>query len=100
MGKAKEVPRVQERDWVQELEDAQRVDSLPLQHYVNKLGSQQEFNAAEHAGIMGWITTDPVYALVDEGKIEYLDRGHGNKRYCIFPRACVINYLKSRCNHI
>ena len=110
MAKATQPPNVHQRDFLQEMEEAKVVTSLPMQHYVNKMGSKQEFPAPELAGILGWATTDPVYALVDSGEIEYIDRGttvydkdgwvKRHKRYCIFPRACVLALLKKLCNRI
>lgn len=111
MAKATQPPNVHQRDFLQEMEEAKVVTSLPMQHYVNKMGSKQEFTAPELAGILGWATTDPVYALVDAGEIEYIDRGKtvkdgktgkvlSHKRYCIFPRACVLALLKKLCNRI
>ena len=110
MAKATQPPNVHQRDFLQEMEEAKVVTSLPMQHYVNKMGSKQEFTAPELAGILGWATTDPVYALVDAGEIEYIDRGKTikdekndqvrHKRYCIFPRACVLALLKKLCNRI
>lgn len=110
MSKAKQPPAVTQRNWIQEMEEAKIVTSLPMQHYVNKMGSKQEFTAPELAGILGWATTDPVYALVDAGEVEYIDRGKTakdeatgevrHKRYCIFPRACVLSLLKKLCNRI
>lgn len=110
MSKSMPPPNVHQRDFLQEMEEAKIVTSLPMQHYVNKMGSKQEFTAPELAGILGWATTDPVYALVDSGEIEYIDRGTTvydkdgrvmrHKRYCIFPRACVLALLKKLCNRI
>lgn len=110
MSKSMPPPNVHQRDFLQEMEEAKVVTSLPMQHYVNKMGSKQEFTAPELAGILGWATTDPVYALVDAGEIEYIDRGKTvrdektdqvrHKRYCIFPRACVLALLKKLCNRI
>ena len=111
MSKARNPARVQERDFLQEMEEAKVVTSLPMQHYVNKMGTKQEFNAPELAGILGWATTDPVYAMVDSGEIEYIDRGSTirdektgkvirHKRYCVFPRACVLTLLKKLCNRV
>ena len=110
MSKSMPPPNVHQRDFLQEMEEAKIVTSLPMQHYVNKMGSKQEFTAPELAGILGWATTDPVYALVDSGEIEYIDRGKTvydkdgcvvrHKRYCIFPRACVLALLKKLCNRI
>ena len=98
MSKAKQPPAVTQRNWVLEMEEAGVVTSMPMQHFVNKMGEQREFTAVELAGILGFRTTDPVYALVDSGSVEYLDRGKHGKRYCIFPRACVLALLKKLCN--
>ena len=110
MSKAKQPPAVTQRNWVLEMEEAGIVTSMPMQHYVNKMGEQLEFTAVELAGILGFRTTDPVYALVDSGEIEYIDRGTTvydkdgwelrHKRYCIFPRSCVLKYLKKICNRV
>lgn len=110
MSRATPPPRAQQRDFIQEMEEAKVVTSMPMQHYVNKMGSKIEFTAPELAGILGMQTTDPVYRLVDSGEIEYVDRGATirddkgkvvrHKRYCIFPRACVLKYLKTICNRV
>lgn len=111
MSKSTPPPTVHQRDYLQEMEEAKIVTSLPMQHYVNKMGSKMEYTAPELAGVLGYTTTDPVYALVDAGEIEYIDRGTTvydkdtgkvikHKRYCIFPRACVLSLLKKLCNRI
>jgi len=87
-----------QRDWVQEIEDAKVVVSMPMQYYVNKMGSQQEFTAAEVAGVLGFATSDPVYALIDSGRLEGLNRGSRTKRYYVVPRPCLLTYIKRHCN--
>lgn len=96
MGSAKIVNN-RERDWVQEMEEAKIVTSMPMQFYVNKMGAKNEFTAAEVAGIFGLVTTDPVYAAVDSGELEGFNRGSKTKRYYIFPRPCVLRFLQKRC---
>ena len=54
-----------QRDWVLELEEAGKVTSLEMQHYVRKMKTQLEFNAAELAGILGYkkAEDDPYYNI-------------------------------------
>lgn len=99
MGKARIVDN-RERDFLQEMEEAKVITSMPMQYYVNKMGAQNEFTAAEVAGILGFKTTDPVYALVDSGDLEGLNRGGKGKRYCVFPRPCVLAFLQRRCREV
>jgi len=87
-----------QRDWLLEMEEAGKVDSMEMQHYVRKMGANLEFNAVEVAGILGYKRAESVYALADEGLIGYLSRGRGKHRYYIFPRASVLKYLKTYCN--
>lgn len=97
MGKARRVDN-RERDWVQEIEEAKVVTSMPMQCYVSKMGTQTEFTAAEVAGILGLKTTDPVYALAESGDLEGFNRGSRGKRYYIFPRPCLLAFLQKRCS--
>ena len=94
------MPTYVQRDFFAELEDAQRVNSIEMQHYVRKMGSQMEFNAAEVAGILGYKRAESVYELAEAGRIGYLSRGTGKHRYYIFPRASVMKYLQESCNRI
>ena len=89
-----------QRDWVIEMEEAGKVSSMEMQHYVRKMGAQLEFNAVELAGILGYQRAESVYALCEAGKIGYLSRGQGKHRYYIFPRASVLKYLQENCNRV
>ena len=89
-----------QRDWVIEMEEAGKVSSMEMQHYVRKMGAQLEFNAVEVAGILGYQRAESVYALCEAGKIGYLSRGQGKHRYYIFPRASVLKYLQENCNKV
>ena len=89
-----------QRDWVIEMEEAGKVSSMEMQHYVRKMGAQLEFNAVEVAGILGYQRAESVYALCEAGKIGYLSRGQGKHRYYIFPRASVLKYLQENCNRV
>lgn len=91
--------RVVERDWVQELEERKVITSAEMQFFVNRLGAQMVFNAPELAAAL-CTTVNSIYALVDEGKIGYINRGSKAKRYCIFPRESVLQFLQKRCNGI
>ena len=99
MGKARIVDN-RERDFLQEMEEAKIITSMPMQYYVNRMGTQNEYTAAEVAGILGFRTTDPVYALVDSGDLEGLNRGGRSKRYFVFPRPCLMAFLKKRCSGV
>ena len=57
MGKARIVDN-RERDFLQEMEEAKIITSMPMQYYVNRMGTQNEYTAAEVAGILGFRTTD------------------------------------------
>ena len=87
-----------QRDWVIEMEEAGKVSSMEMQHYVRKMGTKLEYNAVEVAGILGYQRAESVYALCEAGKIGYLSRGQGKHRYYIFPRASVLKYLQENCN--
>lgn len=89
-----------QRDWIVEMEEAGQVTSLEMQHYVRKMGTQLEFNATEVALILGYQRAESVYALCEAGRIGYLSRGKGKRRYYIFPRASVMKYLQDSCNRI
>jgi len=89
-----------QRDWVLEMEEAGKVNSIEMQHYVGKMGTQLEFNAVEVATILGYQRAESVYALCDSGRIGYLSRGKGKHRYYVFPRASVMKYLQENCNKI
>ena len=91
---------LEQRDWVIEMEEAGKVSSMEMQHYVRKMGAQLEFNAVELAGILGYQRAESVYALCEAGKIGYLSRGQGKHRYYIFPRASVLKYLQENCNKV
>ena len=90
----------EQRDWIIEMEEAQKVTSLEMHHYVRKMGTQLEFNAVEVAGILGYKRAETVYELCEAGKIGYLSRGVGKHRYYIFPRASILKYLQENCNKI
>ena len=62
-----------QRDWVIEMEEAGKVSSMEMQHYVRKMGTKLEYNAVEVAG---------------------------KHRYYIFPRASVLKYLQENCNKV
>ncbi len=87
----------QQRDWVLELEESGRITSAEMQFFVNRMGARMTFNAPELAGVLN-TSVNTVYALVDAGRIGYIDRGTGRKRYCLFPRASVMKFLQDRCN--
>ena len=89
-----------QRDWVLEMEEAGKVNSIEMQHYVRKMGTQLEFNAVEVAMILGYQKAESVYALAESGKIGYLSRGMGKHRYYVFPRASVMKYLQENCNRV
>ena len=89
-----------QRDWVLEMEEAGKVNSIEMQHYVRKMGTQLEFNAVEVAGVLGYQKAESVYALAEAGRIGYLSRGRGKHRYYVFPRASVMKYLQENCNKI
>ena len=91
---------LEQRDWIIEMEEAGKVNSMEMQHYVRKMGTKLEYNAVEVAGILGYQRAESVYALCEAGKIGYLSRGRGKHRYYIFPRASVFKYLQENCNRI
>ena len=91
---------LEQRDWVIEMEEAGKVSSMEMQHYVRTMGTTLEYNAVELAGILGYQRAESVYALCEAGKIGYLSRGQGKHRYYIFPRASVLKYLQENCNRV
>lgn len=89
-----------QRDWIQEIEDGKQITSVEMQIYVNRLGSQREFTARELAAALNFKAVSSVYALVDAGRIGYINKGRGIKRYCVFPRESVLMFLQKRCNQV
>lgn len=97
-----------QRDWIHEMEAAQRVNSIEMQHYVRKMDEFKdkfgnpldEFRASEVAAILGYERAESVYELAESGKIGYLSRGTGKHRFYIFPRASLMRYLQKYCNRI
>jgi len=97
-----------QRDWVIEMEEAGKVSSMEMQHYVRKMDEYKdkfgnllnEFTAVELAGILGYQRAESVYALCEAGMIGYLSRGQGKHRYYVFPRASVLKYLQENCNKV
>ena len=89
-----------QRDWLQEIEDGKQITSVEMQIYVNRLGTQREFTARELAAALNFKAVSSVYALVDAGKIGFINKGRGQKRYCVFPRESVLIFLKKRCNQV
>ena len=90
----------EQRDWIIEMENAEKVNSIEMQHYVKKMGSQLEFTAVEVALILGYAKAESVYGLCEAGKLGYLSRGMGTHRYYIIPRASLMKYLQENCNRI
>lgn len=93
------MPKIVERDWIQELEDRKVITSAEMQFFVGRMGAQTVFNAPELAAVLS-TSVNSIYALVDSGAIGYIDRGSKEKRYCIFPRESVMKFLQDRCNRI
>ena len=89
-----------QRDWIQEIEDGKQITSVEMQIYVNRLGTQREFTARELAAALNFKAVSSVYALVDAGRIGYINKGRGKKRYCVFPRESVLIFLQQRCNQV
>ena len=88
-----------ERDWIQELEERKVITSAEMQCFVQRMGAKTRFNAPELAGVLA-TSVNTVYALVDSGKIGYINLGGGRKRYCVFPRESVMKFLQDRCNQV
>ena len=92
-----------QRNWLQELEDAELVNSVEMQHYVRKMRGKDEFSPLEAAGILGWgYDAEPVYALCDSGELGFLARptDKGKRRSYRIPRASLLKFLKKYCNKI
>ena len=89
-----------QRDWLQELKDAEMVDSVEMQHFVRKMGAQNEFSPLEVAGVLGWDDAEPVYALCESGELGFLARptSKGERRSYRIPRASLLQFLKKHCN--
>lgn len=93
------MPKIVERDWIMELEEAGKITSLEMQKYVSRMGAQQIFNVPELAAVLD-TKANTVNALVDSGEIEYIDLGTGSKHYYKFSREAVFVFLKRRCNRV
>ena len=91
---------LEQRDWIIEMEEAGKVSSMEMQHYVRKMGAKLEFNAVEVAGILGYQRAESVYALCEAGEIGYIDRGSRSKHYYVFPRVSILKFLQNRCNKV
>jgi len=87
-----------DRDWDEAIRHSQVICNMSMQCYVNKMGTQQAFTAVELAAVLGFPNTNRIYELVDSGEIGSLNRGSGRKRYCVFPRPCVMQYLQRHCS--
>lgn len=93
------MPKIVERDWIMELEEAGKITSLEMQKYVSRMGTQQIFNVPELAGVLD-TKANTINALVESGEIEYIDLGTRGKHYYKFSREAVFVFLKKRCNRV
>ena len=84
---------IQQRDMIQELEDAKTVDSVEVQDVVNRLPACPLLSVADVAGALNR-SSEYVRGLVDAGELKKLP-GQGKERenYQI-SRVSVIQYLK------
>ncbi len=92
-----------QRNWLQELEDAEMVNSVEMQHFVRKMRGQDEFSPLEVAGILGWgADAGPVYALCESGELGFLARptAKDKRRSYRIPRASLLAFLKKHCNKV
>lgn len=88
-----------ERDWVLETQEAGKITSMEMQFFVDRMGAQLLFNVPEVAEILG-TTANSIYALCEEGKLNYINRGSRKKHYYIFPRPALMRFLQQRCNMV
>lgn len=95
MGKARAINN-RYRDWVLEASEADLMRDPYWRPYLNKMRSQLEFTATEVAGVINCPTTDAVYAFVDSGELDGMNRGTGRKRYVMFSRDALKAFLAGR----
>lgn len=92
-----------QRDWIQELEDAEHVNSVEMQAFVKEMRGKSKFTPLEVAGILGYGSdAEAVFRLCEEGKIGYLARPteKGERRSYVIPRVSLLLFLKEHCNAI
>lgn len=93
----------EQRDWIQELEDAEHVNSVEMQAFVREMRGKSKFTPLEAAGILGYGSdAEAVFRLCEEGKIGYLARPtlKGERRSYVIPRVSLLRFLKEHCNAI
>lgn len=84
------------RDWVVEAEEDELRKDPWWRPYLVKMGSQLEFKASEAASVINCPTTDAIYAYVDSGELDGMNRGTGKKRYVVFTRTALKAFLAGR----
>lgn len=95
MSKARPI-RSPYRDWVLEQEESELRKDPWWAEKLNRMGAQMEFNAPEAAGIIGYRTTDPIYALVDSGEYDGTNIGTGSRRRVTISRKMLKALLAER----
>lgn len=88
-----------QRDFILEMQEAGKITSVEMQFFVERMGSQLLFNVPDLAGVLG-TSVNSIYALCEEGKIGYINRGSKKKHYYVFPRPAVLRFLQLNCNSI
>lgn len=94
---------MEQRDWIQELEDAEHVNSVEMQAFVREMRGKSKFSPLEVAGILGYgADAEAVFRLCEEGKLGYLARptAKGKRRSFVIPRVSLLRFLKTYCNRI
>ena len=92
-----------QRDWIQELEDAEHVNSVEMQAFVKEMRGKSKFTPLEVAGILGYgADAEAVFALCEAGKLGYLARptAKGERRSYVIPRVSLLKFLKANCNRV
>lgn len=85
-----------QRDFLVELEDAKRVDSVELQSILNKLPAREELTVGDIVTATGSLSAPTVYGLIESGQLKARNIGtkkDGRPCYRI-PRVSFIMYYK------
>lgn len=89
-----------QRDFLTELEDAKRVDSVEMQAIVNRLPAGDLLSVTDVATALN-VSITSIYALIEGRELRAINartpRGTSEKPYYRVIRVSVLNYIK---NHL
>lgn len=88
---------VVQRDWITELEDAKRVDSVEVQAVVNRLPTTELIPLPEVAEAFD-CSPATVEALYLSGDLRGVNLGTRSRRFIKISRTSIITYLKKELN--